>query len=285
MTDFTMMVDHSSYMFVTGPEVVKTVTNEVITAEELGGSYTHTRKSGVAHLSAANDLEAMASLRVLVGYLPSSNRDTPPVRATEDVRSRQDPALGRMVPADPNVPYDMGALVRRVLDDGALLEISPDFAKNILTGFGRMEGGTVGVVANQPQELAGCLDIDASIKAARFVRFCDCFNIPILTFVDVPGFLPGRAQEHDGIIRNGAKLLFAYAEATVPKVPPFPPPPLSSCRPLSTPARLRPPFPPHTPPNKPSPPPSTHPARHPSSPPSSSAAPPTPAALSLRRPR
>jgi propionyl-CoA carboxylase beta chain len=189
-----------------------------LTAEELGGSRTHTRKSGVAHLSAHNDLEAMASLRTLVGYLPGSNRESPPIRATEDDRSRQDPALNRIVPEDPNVPYDMGALVRRILDDGSLLEISPDFAKNIITGFGRMEGGTVGVVANQPQELAGCLDIDASIKAARFVRFCDCFNIPILTFVDVPGFLPGRAQEHDGIIRNGAKLLFAYAEATVPKV-------------------------------------------------------------------
>jgi len=199
-------------------QVVKTVTNEQITAEELGGARTHTRTSGVAHLSAANDLEAMASLRALVGYLPASNREAPPVRQTEDVRSRQDPALDRMVPEDPNVPYDMGALLRRVVDDGELYEISPHFAKNIITGFGRMEGATVGVVANQPQELAGCLDIDASTKAARFVRFCDCFNIPILTFVDVPGFLPGRRQEHDGIIRHGAKLLFAYAEATVPKV-------------------------------------------------------------------
>jgi len=160
----------------------------------------------------------MASLRALVGFLPSSNRESPPVRQTEDIRSRQDPALDRAVPEDPNVPYDMGGLVRRVLDEGDLFEISPNFAKNIITGFGRMEGATVGVVANQPQELAGCLDIDASIKAARFVRFCDCFNIPIVTFVDVPGFLPGRAQEHDGIIRNGAKLLFAYAEASVPKI-------------------------------------------------------------------
>jgi len=218
MTDFTMMVDHTSYMFVTGPEVVKTVTNEVITAEELGGSRTHTRTSGVAHLSAANDLEAMSALRRLVGFLPSSNREPPPVRETEDSRARKDSALDRIVPEDPNVPYDMGALVRRVLDDRELLEVSPSYAKNIITGFGRMEGATVGIVANQPQELAGCLDIDASAKAARFVRFCDCFNIPLLTFVDVPGFLPGRAQEHGGIIRHGAKLLFAYAEATVPKV-------------------------------------------------------------------
>jgi len=218
MTDFTMMVDHTSYMFVTGPEVVKTVTNEVITAEELGGSRTHTRTSGVAHLSAANDLEAMSALRRLVGFLPSSSREPPPVRETEDSRARKDSALDRIVPEDPNVPYDMGALVRRVLDDRELLEVSPSYAKNIITGFGRMEGATVGIVANQPQELAGCLDIDASAKAARFVRFCDCFNIPLLTFVDVPGFLPGRAQEHGGIIRHGAKLLFAYAEATVPKV-------------------------------------------------------------------
>jgi len=153
-----------------------------------------------------------------VGYLPSSNRTGPPIRATEDSRDRQDPALNNIVPDNSNVPYDMSTLVRRVLDDRGFFEIQPDFAKNILTGFGRMEGRTVGIVANQPQELAGCLDIDASVKAARFVRFCDCFNIPILTFVDVPGFLPGKAQEHGGIIRHGAKLLFAYAEATVPKV-------------------------------------------------------------------
>mmetsp|Transcript_21305 Transcript_21305/g.46438 ORF Transcript_21305/g.46438 Transcript_21305/m.46438 type:complete len:343 (+) Transcript_21305:889-1917(+) len=218
MTDFTMMVENSSYMFVTGPEVVKTVTNEEVTSEVLGGARTHTRTSGVAHLSALNDLEALMKMRSLVSFLPSSNREPPPTRHTEDPRNRADEALETMVPQDPNVPYDMGDLVRRVLDDRHLFEVSSAFAANILTGFGRMEGRTVGIVANQPKELAGCLDIDASVKAARFVRFCDCFNIPILTFVDVPGFLPGRAQEHGGIIRHGSKLLFAYAEATVPKV-------------------------------------------------------------------
>ena len=218
MTDFTMMVENTSYMFVTGPEVVKTVTNEEITADALGGARAHTRTSGVAQLSAANDVEAMAAVRELVGYLPASNRQPPPVRFTEDPRGRQDAALDSMVPDNPNEPYDMAALVRRVLDDRSLMEVAPDFARNIITGFGRMEGATVGVVANQPQELAGCLDIDASVKAARFVRFCDAFNIPLVTFVDVPGFLPGRAQEHGGIIRHGAKLLFAYAEASVPKL-------------------------------------------------------------------
>jgi propionyl-CoA carboxylase beta chain len=187
MTDFTMMVEGSSFMFVTGPEVVKTVTNEEVTTDALGGARTHTRTSGVAHLSAPNDLHALAMLRELVGYLPSSNRSPPPTRETEDTRDRQDAALDSIVPDNSNVPYDMGALVKRVLDDRAIFEIQPDYAKNIITGFGRMEGRTVGIVANQPQELAGCLDIDASVKAARFVRFCDAFGIPLLTFVDVPG--------------------------------------------------------------------------------------------------
>jgi len=194
------------------------VTNEDVSAETLGGARTHTRTSGVAHLSSANDIEALGMMRTLVGYLPSSNRESPPVIQTEDTRDRQDEALQLVVPGDPNVPYDMGSLVRRVLDGRDLFEIAPNYARNIITGFGRMEGKTVGVVANQPHELAGCLDIDASVKAARFVRFCDCFGIPLLTFVDVPGFLPGRAQEHGGIIRHGAKLLYAFAEATVPKV-------------------------------------------------------------------
>jgi len=218
MTDFTVMVENTSYMFVTGPEVVKTVTNEAVTAEALGGARTHTRTSGVAHLSVANDVEAMAAVRDLVDFLPSSNLQKPPVRETEDSPDRADDALGLMVPHDPNVPYDMGSLIRRVVDDAQLYEMAPNFAKNIITGFARMDGKPVGVVANQPQELAGCLDIDASVKAARFVRFCDSFNIPLLTFVDVPGFLPGTAQEHGGIIRHGAKLLYAFAEATVPKI-------------------------------------------------------------------
>jgi len=189
-----------------------------VTAEALGGARTHTRTSGVAHLAAQDDVHAMAATRELVSYLPSSNKVAPPVKLTEDGRGRQDAALDMTVPSDPLAAYDMGGLVRRVLDERDFLEIQPHYAKNILTGFGRMEGHTVGVVANQPQELAGCLDIDASVKAARFVRFCDAFNIPILTFVDVPGFLPGTKQEHDGIIRHGAKLLYAYAEATVPKL-------------------------------------------------------------------
>lgn len=218
MTDFTMMVEQTSYMFVTGPEVVKTVTNEEVTAEALGGARAHTRTSGVAHLAAQDDVHAMAATRELVSFLPSSNRTEPPVRQTEDTRQRQDEALDNIIPSDPNAAYDMGAVVRRVLDERHFFEIQPHYARNILTGFGRMEGRTVGVVANQPQELAGCLDIDASVKAARFVRFCDAFGIPLVTFVDVPGFLPGTVQEHNGIIRHGAKLLYAYAEATVPKL-------------------------------------------------------------------
>mmetsp|Transcript_4820 Transcript_4820/g.14278 ORF Transcript_4820/g.14278 Transcript_4820/m.14278 type:complete len:542 (+) Transcript_4820:50-1675(+) len=218
MTDFTVMVEDTSYMFVTGPEVVKTVTNEAVTSEALGGARTHTRTSGVAHLACQNDVQAMEAVRELVGFMPSSNREAPPERETEDSPTRADDALDLIVPHDPNTPYDMTALVRRVVDDRQIFEMSPSYAKNIITAFGRMNGQPVGIVANQPQELAGCLDIDASVKAARFVRFCDCFNIPLLTFVDVPGFLPGTAQEHGGIIRHGAKLLFAFAEATVPKI-------------------------------------------------------------------
>ena len=218
LTDFTVMVEHTSYMFVTGPDVVKTVTNEEVSAEALGGARTHTRTSGVAHLACPNDVAAMATTRQLMSYLPSSNRKPVPVLPTEDPIERADEALDRIVPADPNVPYDMGALVRRVLDERSFFELQPDYAKNILTGFGRVGGRTVGIVANQPQELAGCLDINAAVKAARFVRTCDAYGIPLLTFVDVPGFLPGTGQEHGGVIRHGAKLLYAYAEATVPKV-------------------------------------------------------------------
>eukprot|EP00937_MAST-01D_sp_MAST-1D-sp2_P005583 g5583.t1 len=218
MTDFTVMVRDSSYMFVTGPDVVKTVTNEEVTQEELGGAKTHTEVSGVAHLAYDNDVEGLRQMRALFDFLPLNNTEEPPVRASDDDRHRPAEALSRLVPADPNTPYDMATLVSKVVDDGDFFQIMPDFAPNILCGFARMEGRTVAVVANQPEHLAGCLDIDASIKAARFVRFVDAFNIPILTFVDVPGFLPGTDQEHGGIIRNGAKLLYAYCEATVPKL-------------------------------------------------------------------
>jgi propionyl-CoA carboxylase beta chain len=220
MTDFIFMVDGTSYMFVTGPEVVRTVTNETVTKEGLGGSSVHAGgKSGVAHGSYANDVMAMRAMRTLLDYLPSSNDPlTLPVRPSNDDPYRDVPSLDQLVPDDPNMPYDMKDIIREVLDIDSLFEIQPEHAKNIVTGFGRMEGRTVGVVGNNPMVLAGCLDICASEKAARFVRFCDCFNIPILTFVDVPGFLPGTAQEHGGIIRHGAKLLFAYAEATVPKI-------------------------------------------------------------------
>jgi propionyl-CoA carboxylase beta chain len=218
MTDFIFMVKDSSYMFVTGPDVVKTVTHETVTQEELGGAVTHTRKSGVADLAVEDDIEALLEARRFVGFLPSSNRAKAPRRMTSDPWNREEPSLDTLVPANPNKPYDMLELVSKVVDDGEFFELQPDFARNIIIGFGRLDGGTVGIVANQPMVLAGCLDIDSSRKAARFVRFCDCFEIPILTFVDVPGFLPGTAQEHGGIIGHGAKLLFAYAEATVPKV-------------------------------------------------------------------
>jgi propionyl-CoA carboxylase beta chain len=218
MTDFIFMVADSSYMFVTGPDVVKTVTHEEVTHEELGGAVTHTTKSGVADRAFENDVEAMAMTRRFVDFLPSSNRESPPARPTSDVASRVEDSLDTLIPINPNQPYDMKELITKVVDEGDFFEIQPDFAKNIIVGMGRMDGSTVGIVANQPMVLAGCLDIESSRKAARFVRFCDCFNIPIVTFVDVPGFLPGTDQEHGGIIKHGAKLLFAFAEATVPKV-------------------------------------------------------------------
>ena len=218
MTDFIFMVRDSSYMFVTGPDVVKTVTNEIVTAEELGGAKTHTSKSSVADNAYENDLVALAEVRRLVDFLPLSNREKPPVRPFFDANDRMEASLDTLVPANPNTPYDMKELILKVADEGDFFEIQPDFARNILTGFIRIEGSTVGVVANQPMVLAGCLDIDSARKAARFVRFCDAFEIPILTFVDVPGFLPGTGQEYGGIIKHGAKLLFAFGEATVPKV-------------------------------------------------------------------
>ncbi|MCY4209316.1 MAG: acyl-CoA carboxylase subunit beta [Roseovarius sp.] len=218
MTDFIFMVRESSYMFVTGPDVVKTVTNEVVTAEELGGAKTHTGRSSVADGAFENDVEAMAEIRRLVDFLPLSNREKPPVRPFFDTPSRVETSLDTLVPDNPNTPYDMKELILKVADEADFYEIQENYAKNIITGFVRLEGQTVGVVANQPMVLAGCLDIDASRKAARFVRFCDCFEIPVLTFVDVPGFLPGTFQEYGGVIKHGAKLLFAYGEATVPKV-------------------------------------------------------------------
>ncbi|WP_259783211.1 acyl-CoA carboxylase subunit beta [Aestuariispira ectoiniformans] len=218
MTDFIFMVKDSSYMFVTGPEVVKTVTNEEVTQEELGGAITHTSKSGVADKAFENDVEALMQLRRFMGFVPSNNREKPPVKPTADPASRSEESLDSLVPLNPNKPYDMKELIHKVVDEGDFFETQPDYAGNIITGFGRMEGAPVGIVANQPMVLAGCLDIASSIKAARFVRFCDAFNIPIVTFVDVPGFLPGTAQEYNGIIKHGAKLLYAYAEATVPKV-------------------------------------------------------------------
>lgn len=218
ITDFIFMVKDSSYMFVTGPDVVKTVTNEIVTAEELGGAKTHTSKSSVADGAFDNDMEALFEVRRLVDLLPLNNRDKAPVRPYFDSHSRTEDSLDTLIPDNTNSPYDMHELVRKLADEGDFYEIQKDFAKNILTGFIRLEGSTVGVVANQPMVLAGCLDIDSSRKAARFVRFCDAFEIPILTLVDVPGFLPGTSQEYGGVIKHGAKLLFAYGEATVPKV-------------------------------------------------------------------
>jgi len=218
MTDFIFMVKRSSYMFVTGPNVVKTVTQEDVTQEELGGAETHTTLSGVAHAAFENDVVALKALRDFYDYLPLNNRDTPEPRPTTDSRFRHEECLRYMVPDDPNLPYDMLEVIKKVVDESTVMEVMPNFARNIICGFARIEGRTVGVVGNNPGHLAGCLDIDSSIKAARFVRFLDSFNIPILTFVDVPGFLPGTVQEHGGIIRNGAKLLYAYAEATVPKI-------------------------------------------------------------------
>ncbi|GFE48462.1 propionyl-CoA carboxylase beta chain [Roseobacter cerasinus] len=218
MTDFIFMVKDSSYMFVTGPDVVKTVTNEHVTAEELGGAGTHTKKSSVADAAFENDVEALAEVRRLVDFLPANNRERPPVRPFFDEPDRIETSLDTLVPENPNTPYDMKELILKLADEGDFYEIQEDFARNIITGFIRLEGRTVGVVANQPMVLAGCLDIDSSRKAARFVRFCDAFEIPILTLIDVPGFLPGTSQEYGGVIKHGAKLLFAYGEATVPTV-------------------------------------------------------------------
>ena len=218
MTDFIFMVKDSSYMFVTGPDVVKTVTHEEVTAEELGGAVTHTAKSGVADLAFENDVEALLMLRRFFNYLPLNNKDKSPVRPTPDSADRLDFSLDTLVPENPNKPYDIKELIIKVVDDCDFFELQPDYAKNIVIGFARMEGQTVGIVANQPMVLAGCLDIKSSTKAARFVRFCDAYNIPIITFVDVPGFMPGTAQEYGGIIKHGAKLLYAYADCTVPKV-------------------------------------------------------------------
>ena len=218
MTDFIFMVKDISYMFVTGPDVVKTVTNEAVSADELGGSATHTKKSSVADGAFENDVEALAEVRRLIDFLPLNNREKAPVRPFFDDPARLEPSLDTLIPDNPNQPYDMKELVLKVADEGDFFEIQREFAANIITGFVRIEGQTVGVVANQPMVLAGCLDIDSARKAARFVRFCDAFEIPILTLVDVPGFLPGVQQELGGVIKHGAKLLFAYGEATVPKV-------------------------------------------------------------------
>ncbi len=218
MTDFIFMVKDSSYMFVTGPDVVKTVTNEVVTQEELGGATTHTTKSGVADNAFENDIEALLAVRDFFDYLPENNRTGVPERPTSDPWDRQEPSLDTLIPPSANQPYDMKELIRKTVDEGEFFEVQPNHAGNIVIGFGRVEGRTVGIVANQPMVLAGVLDINSSKKAGRFVRFCDAFEIPIITFVDVPGFLPGTAQEYNGIIKHGAKLLFAYAEATVPKI-------------------------------------------------------------------
>jgi propionyl-CoA carboxylase beta chain len=218
MTDFIFMVKDSSYMFVTGPDVVKTVTHESVTHEELGGAVTHTTRSGVADLAFESDVEALLELRRFIDFLPASNKSGSPIRVTHDPGDRLEPSLDTLVPANPNRPYDMKELIEKVVDEGDFFELQPNYARNIVIGFGRIEGRTVGFVANQPMVLAGCLDIDSSRKAARFVRFCDCYEIPIVTFVDVPGFLPGTGQEYGGIIKHGAKLLYAFAEATVPKV-------------------------------------------------------------------
>jgi len=218
LTDFIFMVDHTSHMFVTGPDVIKTVTHEDVTKEKLGGAETHNSISGVAHFLAQDDSECLRMIRELISYIPPNNRDDAPVRQATDPADRADPALDKLVPAESNIPYDIKEIIHRVVDDGEFFEIHEHWAKNIVIGFARMDGRTIGIVANQPAFLAGCLDINSSVKGARFVRFCDAFNIPILTFEDVPGFLPGTEQEFGGIIRQGAKLLYAYAEATVPKI-------------------------------------------------------------------
>src|SRR5690606_18707977 len=218
ITDFIYMVQGTSYMFVTGPNVVKTVTHEDVTMEELGGAATHASKSGVAHFACPTEVDCLQRIRQLFSYIPQNNREDPPRRPTDDPFDRADEGLLRIVPDSPNKPYDMHDVIRSVVDDGELYEVHADYAQNLIVGFAHVGGHSVGIVANQPAVLAGVLDIDASLKGARFVRFCDAFNIPLLTFEDVPGFLPGVSQEHGGIIKHGAKLLYAYCEATVPKV-------------------------------------------------------------------
>ncbi len=218
ITDFIIMVKNTSYMFITGPEVVKAVTHEEVTFEELGGAWTHATKSGVAHFAAENEEDAIFLAQTLLSYLPQNNLEDPPIRPTTDDPLRMAPELDTIVPANPNKPYDIKEVIRHIVDDGIFFEVHEHYAQNIVVGFAHLGGQPVGIVANQPAVLAGVLDIDASVKAARFVRFCDAFNIPIVTFVDVPGFMPGVNQEHGGIIRHGAKLLYAYAEATVPKL-------------------------------------------------------------------
>ena len=218
ITDFVLMVKNTSYMFVTGPDVIRAVTHEEVSAEQLGGAETHGGTSGVAHFAADSEEECLAIIRELMSFLPQNNVEDPPIRPTNDPVDRRDESLQSAVPDQPNRPYDMKAIIETVLDDRYFFEVQADYAPNIIIGFGRLGGRPVGIVANQPAHLAGCLDINASVKAARFVRFCDCFNIPLVTFVDVPGFLPGTAQEYGGIIKHGAKLLYAYCEATVPKL-------------------------------------------------------------------
>ena len=218
ITDFIIMAQDTSYMFITGPDVIKTVTHEDVTKEELGGARTHASRSGVAHFAAPDEKSALGTIRRLLSYLPDNNLSAPPRLPTEDPVDRRDPALETLVPAEPNRPYDITELIGLVADLGSFFEVHRDFARNIVVGFARFDGRSVGIVANQPAVLAGCLDINASVKGARFVRFCDAFNIPIITFVDVPGFLPGTDQEYGGIIKHGAKLLYAYVEATVPKI-------------------------------------------------------------------
>lgn len=218
ITDFNVMVKDTSYMFITGPDVIKTVTHEEVTKDELGGALTHNSKSGVAHFAADSDEHALRITRELISFIPSNNMEDPPFAATEDPATRIDKELNTLVPENANMPYDIRDIIKRVVDDGYFFEVQELFAQNIVVGFARLGGHSVGIVANQPAFLAGVLDIDASVKAARFVRFCDCFNIPLITFEDVPGFLPGVDQEHHGIIRHGAKLLYAFAEATVPKI-------------------------------------------------------------------
>lgn len=218
ITDFILMVKESSYLFITGPDVIKTVTHEEISKEELGGSVTHNQKSGVAHFAYDSDRDCLAAVRKLLSYLPLNNMEKPPYHSTNDPIDRIEKSLNKLVPAESNKPYDMKELITLVVDEKDFFEVQEQFARNIIVGFAHMGGQSVGIVANQPSVLAGCLDINASIKAARFVRFCDCFNIPVVSFVDVPGFLPGTEQEFGGIIRHGAKLLYAYAEATVPKI-------------------------------------------------------------------